>query len=50
MKGIPEDEIDENFDEETWFKKLYDPDINIVFDFIVPEGWKVFKAFLQVYL
>src|SRR6266516_100489 len=37
---IPGDEIDENFDEKEWFKKVYGPDIVIVqTDEDVPDGW-----------
>ena len=39
MIGIPADEIDENFDEAAWFKKLYDPDIIVVETTAVPRGW-----------
>lgn len=39
MKYIPAEEIDENFDEQTWFKKLYGPDIIVVSTFGLPEGW-----------
>ena len=39
MKYIPAEEIDENFDEQAWFKKLYVPDIIVVSTFGVPEGW-----------
>ena len=39
MKYIPAEEIDENFDEQIWFKKLYGPDIIVVSTFGIPEGW-----------
>ena len=39
MKYIPVDEIDENFDEQAWFKKLYGPDIIVVATSGLPRGW-----------
>jgi len=39
MKYIPVDEIDENFDEQVWFKKLYGPDVIVVRTYGLPEGW-----------
>ena len=39
MKYIPVDEIDENFDEDSWFRKLYGPDILVVATCGLPEGW-----------
>ena len=36
---IPADEIDENFDEDTWNKKVYGPDIIVVDMLSVPKGW-----------
>jgi len=39
MKYVPLNEIDENFDEKAWFKKLYGPDIIVVSTFGLPEGW-----------
>jgi hypothetical protein len=39
MIGIPADEVDENFDEVAWFKKLYGPDIIVVKTTYVPKEW-----------
>ena len=39
MKYIPAEEIDENFDEQAWFKKLYGPDIIVVATSGLPRGW-----------
>ena len=39
MIRIPFDEIDENFDEDAWHKKVYGPDVIIVDMRSVPYGW-----------
>ena len=39
MIGIPAEEIDENFDEAAWFKKVYGPDVTVVQTVGVPDGW-----------
>ena|SRR5579859_6704767 len=39
MVRIPADEVDENFDEDAWNKKVYGPDVIIVDMRSVPKGW-----------
>ena len=39
MNYIPAEEIDENFDEQAWYKKLYGPDIIVVSTYGVPQEW-----------
>ena len=39
MIRIPLDEIDEDFDEDAWNKKVYGPDIIVVDMRNVPKGW-----------
>jgi hypothetical protein len=39
MVRIPADEVDENFDEDAWNKKVYGPDVIIVSMRSVPKGW-----------
>ena len=38
MKYLPVEEIDENFDEQAWIKKLYSPDIIVASTFGLPQG------------
>ena len=33
------EEIDENFDQVAWQKRVYGPDVIIVTDSVVPDGW-----------
>jgi hypothetical protein len=39
MIRIPLDEIDEDFDEDAWNKKVYGPDVIVVDMVNVPKGW-----------
>ena len=39
MIRIPIDQINENFDQDAWNKKVYGPDIIVVDMRAVPEGW-----------
>jgi len=39
MVRIPGDEVDENFDEVAWNKKVYGPDVVVVDMHSVPKGW-----------
>jgi len=39
MVRVPADEVDENFDEDAWNKKVYGPDVIIVDMHSVPKGW-----------
>lgn len=32
-------ELDENFDKEAWYKKVYGPDVIVVGTKEVPDGW-----------
>lgn len=36
---VPADEIDENFDEDAWNKKVYGPDVIVVDMHSIPKGW-----------
>ena len=37
--AIPADEVDENFDENEWYRKVYGPDIIVITHKGVPNGW-----------
>ena len=39
MIHIPLDEIDEDFDEDAWNKKVYGPNVEVVDMRNIPKGW-----------
>lgn len=48
MIGIPADEVDENFDEAAWFKKLY-PNVIVLQTVGVPRGWVLVAGALLIF-
>lgn len=47
---IPADELDEDFDQRAWDRKLYGPDITILSATGVPDGWVLVEGISSIIL